>query len=347
MEYTIREIRPRDNPGVERVIRTCLTEFGGNREGTAWCDPDLGRFSEVYTGPGRKYWVALDETGAVVGGAGIGPLAGAEGVCELQKMYCLPAARGTGTAHRLMELCLEYARGIYQTCYLETFGNMHAARKFYAKHGFTRLDAPMGGTGHFSCDVWLAKGLNGPLVLPNIEEGTELTIKKAGPQDLDAVTELYGAVCDYLQGKPFNPNWRRDIFPARENAEEYIAAGALYASWEGGTITGAVALNANPSAERTGEEDTLPANTQKDVFYVHLVAVHPAHLRKGTGGKLLDHAAREASAQGGRFLRLYVWTENTPAVRAYESSGFIRLGKEDIGLGEYGLPWFYLYEKRL
>ena len=166
MNNTIREIQPGDNRAVERVIRTCLKEFGGNREGTAWCDPDLGRFSEIYSRTGCKYWVAVDETATVAGGVGIGPLTGMEGVCELQKMYCLPAARGTGAARQLMEQCLDYAGTIYQTCYLETFSNMLAARKFYAKHGFTRLDGPMGGTGHFSCDVWYAKGLNGPLVLP-------------------------------------------------------------------------------------------------------------------------------------------------------------------------------------
>ena len=173
MKYTIREIQPRDNAAVERIIRACLKEFGGDREGTAWCDPDLGRFSEIYGRPGCKYWVAVDETGAIAGGAGIGPLDGVEGVCELQKMYCLPAARGTGAAHQLMELCLDYAGTIYHTCYLETFGNMLAAQKFYAKYGFTRLDAPMGGTGHWSCDVWCAKGLNGPLILPYTRERVE------------------------------------------------------------------------------------------------------------------------------------------------------------------------------
>lgn len=170
MNYTIREIQPKDNQAVEHIIRTCLLEFGGDREGTAWCDPDLSRFSEIYTGDGRKYWVAVDGTDTPVGGAGIGPLPGAEGVCELQKMYCLPPARGTGAAHRLLELCLEYARRFYHTCYLETFGNMLAAHKFYAKHGFTRLDAPLCDTGHFSCDVWCAKALHGALVLPYTKE---------------------------------------------------------------------------------------------------------------------------------------------------------------------------------
>jgi len=47
MEYRIREIEAKDNKKVENVIRTCLIEFGANREGTAWTDPDLGRFSEI------------------------------------------------------------------------------------------------------------------------------------------------------------------------------------------------------------------------------------------------------------------------------------------------------------
>lgn len=170
MRYTIREIQPKDNGAVEYIIRTCLKEFGGDREGTAWCDPDLSRFSEIYNRDGRKYWVAVDETDTPVGGAGIGPLPGADGVCELQKMYCLPAARGTGAARRLLALCLDYAGEFYHTCYLETFSNMLAANKFYAKHGFTRLDGPMCNTGHFTCDVWYAKALGGALVLPYTRE---------------------------------------------------------------------------------------------------------------------------------------------------------------------------------
>ena len=51
--YKIREIEKRDNAAVEQIIRSCLIEFGGNREGTAWCDPDLGRFSEIYNNEGH------------------------------------------------------------------------------------------------------------------------------------------------------------------------------------------------------------------------------------------------------------------------------------------------------
>lgn len=155
--YTIRPIEAKDNPHMESVIRTCLIEFGGNRKGTAWCDPDLGRFSFVYEPEGCAYWVVEDKQRNIVGGAGIGPLT--EDVCELQKMYLLPEVRGTGVAQQLMQLCMEFAVVCYKKCYLETFSNMLAANRFYQKNGFTKLAAPYLQTEHFSCDVWYIKEL--------------------------------------------------------------------------------------------------------------------------------------------------------------------------------------------
>ncbi len=151
--YVIRPICQQDDAAVEGVIRSCLIEYGANHPGTAWADPDLGRFSQIYGTPGKAYWVAQDECGTVVGGVGIGPLPGAEGICELQKMYCLPTVRGSGVAHRLMETALAYARASYRGVYLETLENMTRAQRFYARYGFRRLPGPLVQTGHFACDV--------------------------------------------------------------------------------------------------------------------------------------------------------------------------------------------------
>ena len=153
MNYNIREIEARDNKAVENVIRTCLIEYGANHEGTAWADPNLGRFSEIYNDEENKYWIAEDENGKIVGGVGIGKLEGIDRVCELQKMYCLPEARGTGTSHKLMEKALEQAEKYYDRCYLETLENMVAAQKFYEKYGFERIYEPLVKTEHFACDV--------------------------------------------------------------------------------------------------------------------------------------------------------------------------------------------------
>lgn len=159
MTYTIREIESKDNKIIETIIRNALIEYGGNHEGTAWADPDLGRFSEIYGTTGKRYWVAEDEQGRVVGGTGIGPLPGAEGVCELQKMYCITEARGTGISHQLMNVALEYAKNHYKQCYLETLDNMVSAQRFYEKFGFHRTDVSPVTTEHFACDVKYIKDL--------------------------------------------------------------------------------------------------------------------------------------------------------------------------------------------
>ena len=159
MEYKIREIEAKDNKEIEKIIRNCLIEFGANHEGTAWADPNLGRFSEIYNTEENKYWVAIDENDKLVGGVGIGKLEGAEGVCELQKMYCVPEVRGVGVSHKLIEIALSYAKKYYSRCYLETLENMVAAQKFYEKHGFKRIYKPIVKTEHFACDVRYIKEL--------------------------------------------------------------------------------------------------------------------------------------------------------------------------------------------
>ena len=157
MDCTIREIQYEDNGIIELIIRNCLIEFNGNRAGPAWEDPDLGRFSEIYNTNTAKYWVAV--TDRVVGGVGIAPLAGADGVCELQKMYCIPEVRSTGISHKLIEVALDHAKKFFDRCYLETFDNMIVAQKFYEKYGFVRIDKPLGNTGHYACDVRYIKDL--------------------------------------------------------------------------------------------------------------------------------------------------------------------------------------------
>ena len=159
MDYHIRQIEPKDDPVIERIIRDCLIEFGGDHAGTAWTDPNLGRFSHIYNTTGNRYWVAVTDTDRVLGGVGIGTLDKLGSICELQKMYCIPAARGCGIAEALLDTALTYAKGYYQICYLETLENMTAARRFYEKNGFTRVAEPLVVTEHFACDVRYSKAL--------------------------------------------------------------------------------------------------------------------------------------------------------------------------------------------
>jgi putative acetyltransferase len=159
-EATIRRIRPDDDPVVEQVLIEVLREFGVTGQGFSDQDEELAAMSSAYEAPVAAYFVAkLD--GEIVGGAGVGPLLGAEPhVCELRKMYLLPAARGRGIGRTLLEACLDAARQAgYQDCYLETLAQMDRARDLYESFGFLPLEAPMGHTGHFGCNRWYALSL--------------------------------------------------------------------------------------------------------------------------------------------------------------------------------------------
>lgn len=156
----IREITTADDEHIAEVIRSVLIEFGVPKVGTAYEDKALDCMTETYNKPKSVYFV-VDKEGEVIGGAGIAQLDNFDGnICELQKMYFLPEARGIGLGKTMIEKCLAKAKDLgFESCYLETLPYMKAATKLYANMGFTSLEGPMGNTGHYSCNVWMLKKL--------------------------------------------------------------------------------------------------------------------------------------------------------------------------------------------
>ncbi|HEX8699148.1 MAG TPA: GNAT family N-acetyltransferase [Myxococcaceae bacterium] len=152
-EWVLRPIESKDDAAVASIIRTVMPEFGANGPGFAIHDPEVDRMSTNFSRPGYRYFV-LERGGRVVGGGGIAPLAGGEpGVCELQKMYFLPEARGQGQGEKLLRTCLAFAKEAgYRLCYLETLTGMDQAQKLYQRVGFERIPQAMGSTGHFGCN---------------------------------------------------------------------------------------------------------------------------------------------------------------------------------------------------
>ncbi|HET7359682.1 MAG TPA: GNAT family N-acetyltransferase [Rhodanobacteraceae bacterium] len=153
--FHIRPIEPRDDAAVAAVIRAVMPEFGAGGPGFAIHDAEVGAMHASYAQPRSAYFV-VEREGHVLGGGGVAPLAaGQADTCELRKMYFLPALRGLGAGHALMQRCLASARQSgFRHCYLETLTGMDAARALYLKTGFRRLPAALGNTGHFGCNCW-------------------------------------------------------------------------------------------------------------------------------------------------------------------------------------------------
>ncbi|MDH3323353.1 MAG: GNAT family N-acetyltransferase [Flavobacteriaceae bacterium] len=156
----IRPIQRKDNDIISKIIKSTLEEFNAAIEGTAYTDQETNAMFEAYTDKNAVYFVALlnDE---IVAGCGINALKNDHSnICELQKMYMLPKARGKKIGKKLILKCLDFAKKSgYESCYIETFPNMTDAINLYKKNGFHFIDRALGNTCHYSCDVWMLKPL--------------------------------------------------------------------------------------------------------------------------------------------------------------------------------------------
>jgi len=156
----IRPIELKDNQQLALAIRAVLIEMGVPKIGTAYEDKELDEMYETYDANRSRYFI-IEKAGDILGGAGIAPLKdGAPNVCELQKMYFMPDARGKGKGKEMIHKCLTFARAQkFDLCYIETMPNMLDAQTLYKKVGFEYIQHPMGNTGHSSCPVWMTKSL--------------------------------------------------------------------------------------------------------------------------------------------------------------------------------------------
>lgn len=156
----IREIENADNVKLAITVRKVLIEMGVPKVGTAYADVELDTMFQAYQEDRYIYYV-VELASEILGGAGIAPLKnGDPRVCELQKMYFLPQARGKGLGEEMIHRCLDFAKANqFKQCYIETMPNMEAAQKLYLKTGFTYIDHAMGDTGHSSCPIWMIKPL--------------------------------------------------------------------------------------------------------------------------------------------------------------------------------------------
>ena len=159
--WKIRPITPHDDQRMAYIIRTVMPEFGAEGDGFAINDPEVDWMSRAYNAPRCAYFV-VELEGQVLGGGGIAPLRGASNprICELRKMYFMPALRGLGAGTALLDLCLDKAREFgFELCYLETLTGMDRAMALYHAAGFRSLDKPMGDTGHGGCNRYFSKSL--------------------------------------------------------------------------------------------------------------------------------------------------------------------------------------------
>lgn len=85
---------------------------------------------------------------------------------------------------------------------------------------------------------------------------------------------------------------------------------------------------------------------QVGVFKIHKLYVHQMLHGHGFGQKLLERIIKDVVPKGATALQLNVNRHNR-AVKFYEKQGFVKIGEEDIAIGEEFFMNDYVYEKKL
>ncbi len=159
-EIILREIKPADNLQLAKIIRDVFEEHDAPKNGTVYSDPTTFSLYEFFRHPKSVLWVAeLDSK--IMGCCGVFPTEGLEAdTVELVKFYLPASSRGKGIGKILMEHSVKSAKEFgFKKIYIESLPQFSKAVKIYEKQGFTKINHPLGNSGHSSCDIWMIKEL--------------------------------------------------------------------------------------------------------------------------------------------------------------------------------------------
>lgn len=178
------------------------------------------------------------------------------------------------------------------------------------------------------------------------DKSMNVSIELAKVNDIDELEQLYNDLNDYLEKGINYPGWKKGVYPVRQNAVDGIENENLYVAKHNGKIVGALILSHKPEPAYYKAKWGLEVD-YSEVFIIYTFVVHPKFLKCGVGKALIDFSVEESTRSQAKSIRLDVYENNMPAIRLYERCGFKYIDTVDLGLGNYGLHWFRLYEKLL
>lgn len=152
-----------------------------------------------------------------------------------------------------------------------------------------------------------------------------MLIRTATRSDMDALIALYGDVCDAMIGTPFDCLWRRGEHPSDVMIADAVCAGTLTIADDGGTVAAAVIVNGEYDASQDPGMPWIVPCSPEEMAVIHVLASAPAYRGAGVARELLLHVIDKARAEKMHTVRLGVALNNTPAVKLYETCGFIRI----------------------
>lgn len=178
-----------------------------------------------------------------------------------------------------------------------------------------------------------------------MERGNEeITIVPGVEADIDEIETLYNDLNDALESGINYPGWKKGAYPVRADAVKGINEGNLYIAKYKDKIVGSVILNHQPESAYDGVQ-WKTVNKYSEILVIHTLAVNSNYFRLEIGKRLMNFIYEFAKKINMKSIRLDVYEKNEPAIKLYEKCGYVYIDTVDLGLSNYGLDWFKLYEK--
>ena len=150
-------------------------------------------------------------------------------------------------------------------------------------------------------------------------------IRKAVPQDIPQVAEIYEEILRQQERGEAQVGWIRGVYPTEQTAREALAAGELFVDEDVGRIKGAAKINREQEPCYAQGNWTYAA-TDREVMVLHTLVVSPRAAGKGCGSRFVAFYERYAREQGCRALRMDTNEINATARRLYHKLGFQEVG---------------------
>ena len=155
--------------------------------------------------------------------------------------------------------------------------------------------------------------------------------------DLDALMAMIRDIVQHMNANGID-QWHPE-YPNPEVISRDLNSGTLHCLKVNGAFAGMIVVNEEYDEEYSAMQWLTPPNSS---LYVHRLAVHPSHQRKGFGRLMMDFAEAKAEEEGYRSVRLDTYTGNPGNVRLYEKLGYTTIGKLHL---PYRPELFVCYEK--
>ena len=152
-----------------------------------------------------------------------------------------------------------------------------------------------------------------------------MTIRKAIPADVPAVSAVYEAIHTAEESGRAVIGWVRGVYPTQQTAMAAVSRNELFVLEENGEILGSAIINQHQCDGYETAQWQHPA-PDSEVMVLHTLTISPRAAGRGYGRTFVAFYEQYAREHGCLYLRMDTNARNTRARAMYQKLGYQEIG---------------------